>query len=228
MSSENKKNVFFAALIIGLVIQFFGALGYFVVFGDSVVAHWLYLGTKVFLIVVPPFFLSMVGLTRSTFFSVDRRSLWWGLGTGLLIGLVVLLAFFGFQDTFLSVAETVQEKITSFGLGVYFIPFALFVSIVHSGIEEYYWRGFIFGGLKTYISPVWAMVVSSFAFASHHFIIVHEFFSVGVSVCLTLAVAIGGLIWCWLYQKTGKLVASWLSHAIVDGFILSIVYLFYL
>ena len=32
-----------------------------------------------------------------------------------------------------------------------------------------------------------------------------------------ISVAIGGLIWAWLYERTGSLYAAWISHLLVDA-----------
>ncbi len=224
----NKRIILLVALLFGLVMQFFGALGYFVLYPGTSVAYGLYVATKVLLVILPLYFLRDVGVWWKTFFSWDKSPVQHGFLWGGILGFVVWLTFFVFQTEFLLVKETIVDKVSAYRIQAFFIPFALFVSIIHSGIEEYYWRGFVFGGLKKYLSVPYAMTVSSLAFASHHFLIVNEFFSVLVSLGLTAAVMVGGLVWCYLYQRTGKLVASWLSHAIIDGVILGIVYFYFL
>jgi membrane protease YdiL (CAAX protease family) len=38
-------------------------------------------------------------------------------------------------------------------------------------------------------------------------------------VPFSLAIAVGGGVWAWLYERTGTLYPSWLSHAMVDAMI---------
>jgi membrane protease YdiL (CAAX protease family) len=45
-----------------------------------------------------------------------------------------------------------------------------------------------------------------------------------MTVLLSAAVAIGGAIWAWLYQRTGSLVGSWICHAMVDVGIMAVGY----
>jgi len=41
---------------------------------------------------------------------------------------------------------------------------------------------------------------------------------------LASCIAIGGAAWAWLYQRSGSLVGSWLSHMLVDAAIFVIGY----
>ena len=41
---------------------------------------------------------------------------------------------------------------------------------------------------------------------------------------LAACVAIGGLFWGWLYQRTGHLWSAWISHMIVDAGIFGLGY----
>ena len=36
-------------------------------------------------------------------------------------------------------------------------------------------------------------------------------------VPFSLAIAVGGAVWCWLYERTGSLLGPWLSHLIIDA-----------
>ena len=40
----------------------------------------------------------------------------------------------------------------------------------------------------------------------------------------SLAIAIGGAAWAWLYHRSGSLVGPWLSHLLVDAAIFVIGY----
>jgi uncharacterized protein len=49
-----------------------------------------------------------------------------------------------------------------------------------------------------------------------------QFFTLALP--LSLGVAIGGGVWCWLYAKTGSLYAAWISHLLIDAAIMWIGY----
>ena len=63
------------------------------------------------------------------------------------------------------------------------------------------------------------MAVSSLAFTAHHVLVLGFYFGRlwWPTVIFSLAVAIGGVFWAWLYQKSGSLYGPWLSHALVDA-----------
>ena len=40
----------------------------------------------------------------------------------------------------------------------------------------------------------------------------------------SLGIAVGGAVWAWIYDRTGSLVAPWISHMIVDAGIFALGY----
>jgi membrane protease YdiL (CAAX protease family) len=124
--------------------------------------------------------------------------------------------------------EPISQKLKGFGLtsvGKY-AAFAVFVSLAHSLLEEYYWRWFVFGGLRKLMPWKTAMVVSSVGFMSHHVIILATYFGWGTlaTPAFSLGVAAGGIVWAWIYHRSNSLWAVWLSHLIVDVAIMVVGY----
>jgi membrane protease YdiL (CAAX protease family) len=102
----------------------------------------------------------------------------------------------------------------------------VFYSLLHSLLEEYYWRWFVFGQLRR-MAPVWiAIAISSLGFMAHHVIVLATYFGIAepVTWIFSLAIAVGGAFWAWLYHRSGSLVGPWLSHLLVDGAIFWIGY----
>src|SRR5262249_31517644 len=92
------------------------------------------------------------------------RGLRLGLGFGLLVALGILLLYrYVLTDTLISMGtrERVREKVEEFGAGTpgKFILLALFIAGAHSLLEEYYWRWFVFGGLRRLVPLVPAMLL---------------------------------------------------------------------
>jgi membrane protease YdiL (CAAX protease family) len=44
------------------------------------------------------------------------------------------------------------------------------------------------------------------------------------AVPFSLAVAGGGIVWAWLYERTRSLYAPWVSHALIDAALMAIGY----
>jgi membrane protease YdiL (CAAX protease family) len=125
-------------------------------------------------------------------------------------------------------AEAVRAKVQSFGAGppAAFILLGLFYSAIHSLLEEYYWRWFVFGQLAERIALSPAIVISAFAFAAHHVLVLEHYFG-WTSLwtwLFTASVVVGGAVWATLYRYSGSLYAPWLSHGLVDAAIFVIGY----
>ncbi|HVG06567.1 MAG TPA: CPBP family intramembrane glutamic endopeptidase [Thermoanaerobaculia bacterium] len=155
-----------------------------------------------------------------------------GLGRGLLfslisgLGIVAALllswrAILAASPAFEQAPAAVAEKVASFGIdsGAKFLILAAFYSVIHSFLEEYYWRWFVFGRLSRRLPFTAAAVVSALAFTSHHVLVVGFFLgSFGVlTFAVSLIVTAAGLLWAWLYHRTGHLAGPWLSHALADA-----------
>ncbi|MCY2981890.1 MAG: CPBP family intramembrane metalloprotease [Planctomycetota bacterium] len=172
------------------------------------------------------------GVPETPFAASRWRWLAFGAASGMVIGVamvagyLVILKPMGIMDSAKLVAI---EKMRSFGADspLLLIAIAVFYAVLHSGFEEYYWRGLVFGGLKPYCRTGTAMLISSLAFMSHHVIILAKFFGYSsiATYLMSLAVATGGLIWAVLFQRSSSLVPGWISHAIVDAAIFFVGYL---
>ena len=151
-----------------------------------------------------------------------------GWGAGLVFGLIVLAATWVFYQAvlkphglFAEAHQQILEKVRGFGVGSVWAYVALgaFYSAIHSGLEEYYWRWFVFGQLRHATTPAQAIAVSSLGFMAHHVIVLGFYFGwqSPLTYLLSLAVAVGGALWAWLYDRTGSLAGPWLSHMLVDA-----------
>lgn len=152
------------------------------------------------------------------------RGLLFSLISGLTIVAVLLLswrAVLAASPAFERAPAAVAEKVASFGIdsGAKFLVLAAFYSVIHSFLEEYYWRWFAFGRLSRRLPFAAAAVVSALAFTSHHVLVVGHFLgSFGVlTFAVSLIVTAAGLLWAWLYHRTGHLAGPWLSHALADA-----------
>lgn len=156
-----------------------------------------------------------------------------GAGFGLLVGAAMFILYFSAVQHIPAVAEETPQKVYNrlqqFGhatpLG--FLQLAAYICIVHSLLEEYYWRWFVFGWMRRYMPVAAAIVLSSIGFMLHHIVILGVYFPGHfwtLAMPFSLCVAIGGSVWAWIYQRTGSLYAAWLSHGLIDAAIMGLGY----
>jgi membrane protease YdiL (CAAX protease family) len=160
------------------------------------------------------------------------RGLGLGAGFAALVAMVLFALYFGWLRNSQLVADTpgqVFGRLREFGRDTPagFVQIALFLCLVHSLFEEYYWRWFVFGRLDRYLPTAAAIAVSAIGFLLHHVVILGVFFPGrfwSLAVPFSLCVGAGGAFWAWLYHRSGSLYAAWLSHALVDAAIMVVGY----
>lgn len=91
----------------------------------------------------------------------------------------------------------------------YSVPFAIFSIVIFAPIlEEIIFRRIIFGSLLPKTNFVVAALVSSVAFAVIHFEFTH-----------ILLYAVSGFIFAFIYYRTKRILASIISHMLLNGFV---------
>jgi len=180
---------------------------------------------------LPVVWVCLVRRQRPTF----PRPSAWSLIAGALFGLaiaaamiVLYLAALQPMGLFDEAACAVRAKVQAFGAGspARFLLLAAFYSAIHSLLEEYYWRWFVFGQLARGCKLPAAIAISSIAFAAHHVLVLGYYFTwlSPLTWLFTLATIVGGAFWAWLYHASHSLASTWLSHALVDAAIFAIGY----
>jgi membrane protease YdiL (CAAX protease family) len=158
-----------------------------------------------------------------------------GLAIGLAFGLLVAAAMLGLYFAALKPLgyfegpdEHVRRKIAGLGISELwkYALLGVFYALCHSFLEEYYWRWFVYRELKLLVPVPAAVAVSSLAFMSHHVLVLATFFGwqSPATYLFSLAVATGGAVWAWLYERARSLAAPWIGHCLVDAAIFVIGY----
>ncbi len=167
-----------------------------------------------------------IGLPKAT-----TKGLAAGVVFGLAVGGGIVAAYHLWLKSASFFALAVEPMVAKLeGLGLRspsaFIMLGVFYAIVHSALEEYYWRWFVFGQFRQACSLRTAIVVSSLGFAAHHVLIIGWYFgwTSPATWLFSAAVAVGGAFWAWLYHRSGSLLGPWLSHLLIDAAIFVIGY----
>ncbi len=160
------------------------------------------------------------------FLKPDKNGLVTALGLGLGVYAVILGAYFIFKDIFdFSALTTSLTKTTGVNKSN-FIWVAVYISFANSFLEEFFFRGFAFMGLKSAASRKTAYLLSSFAFALYHIGMMTGWFGLPVILLSLIGLFAGGIIFDLLDEKRGTIYLSWLVHMFANfatntiGFIL--------
>lgn len=163
--------------------------------------------------------------------SLRPRGVVEGLGSGLLILAVILAGYhfwFAPAGYLTAGAEEITGKLTGMGVrtSLAYVALSVFYSLIHSFLEEYYWRWFVFGKLRQLVSMPVAVAISGLGFMAHHVIVLAFYFSwfSVQTILFSLAVAVAGALWAVNYQRSGSLLGPWISHALADAAIFLVGY----
>ncbi|MFP6880066.1 MAG: CPBP family intramembrane glutamic endopeptidase [Roseibacillus sp.] len=219
-----KRELSWAFLLPALVVPTLGSLIYFVWIPEGTVGKAAYSATKFFTLLYPFLFLKWVGLGGLTR-REERKTSWpaWktviltGLGSGVaivVVGLLLMMTPLGAMVR--DGAGAVSEKAEGLGFKDHFILFAVFVSVFHSALEEFYWRWFVYSHLREKVGRWAGHVIAAVGFGGHHLVITLQFFPPALAIFLTLCVVVGGFIWTLMYERQGTVVGCWVSHLCVD------------
>jgi membrane protease YdiL (CAAX protease family) len=155
-----------------------------------------------------------------------------GLGFGLFVAAALFYAYYVVLNGSPILAETpgkIRDKLILFHADTpaRYLFLGLFIAGLHSLMEEYYWRWFVFGELRWRLTVGPAIALSALAFMAHHVIVLGVYFPQSfftAALPFSLCVAVGGAMWAWLYQRTGTIYSSWISHLVIDAAILIVGY----
>lgn len=227
----DKRKLLLVFVCVAMVFPLVGALLYFVILKGTITARIVYGLVKLFMLagpVVAVMSLEKEGLRLASFdWKNQIRAIPLGMLTGGCIAAFMLLLYeySALGDYVNHFAGDVRQKAEQLGFLDHYWSFGVFLSVGHSLLEEYYWRWFVFGRLRKFVkSAVSAGLLGSLAFAAHHYVVLGCFFSPLGAVLFGSCVAIGGCLWCWMYNRQKTLVGCWLSHAIIDMMIIYIGY----
>ncbi len=209
------------ALVPAMVVPCAASLFYFVFFSEHLFARAVYGAAKVFTLAWPVVCVWFVLGTRLPRMNLrdplHRKAIPFGVLSGIAIVVILVIAMHTAPGRVLYAgADALRAKATQLGFLAYFVPFALFLSLMNSLIEEYYWRWFVFGRLREVAVVALACLLAGVSFAAHHVVLLAQFFPLAWAFLLGGCVGIGGVLWSLMYHRQGTLAGAWVSHMIVD------------
>ena len=131
------------------------------------------------------------------------------LAAGIFV--VIMVAFFALRPfiDFSSITEslTADAGVTREN----FIFVALYIALINSFLEEFFFRGFCFFSLRPLGLPA-AYIVSALLFSAYHVAFMDGWLSPVIFALALFGMALGGGIFAFLNHKTESLLPSYLVH----------------
>jgi membrane protease YdiL (CAAX protease family) len=225
------KRATLAAMLFALLFPTVAAWSYFLALAGSggQVNVWqqrAYVSGKIIQFTFPLVFVALVGRRHLPRRGATNNAACWryALAFGVVVVALMLGLYFGVlrgSPLLKRTPERVREKLQQVNLDApaRYAALAAFVVVAHSLLEEYYWRWFVFGHLRWLMAWTPAAALSSLAFMAHHVIVLYVYLPGRfwtAALPLSLAIAAGGFVWAWLYER-GGIGPPWLSHLLVDA-----------
>jgi membrane protease YdiL (CAAX protease family) len=137
--------------------------------------------------------------------------------TGLVVGVVSALALYSFFWSGYQVAKEIPgftqtiSSVYDFRNGAATSTIAILLLFPTAPGEEVYWRGFIQRRLGEVLSPAKGLVLASVIYSSIHLATLNP--------SLMLVALIGGLVWGYIYIRSGNVFPALVSHIVFDELI---------
>ncbi|MBE6008050.1 MAG: CPBP family intramembrane metalloprotease [Lachnospiraceae bacterium] len=156
----------------------------------------------------------------------DKNGIIKSLVLGVGIYAVIVTGYFMTRNVidYSNVTSTLTD-----GMGITaknFIYVSLYISLMNSFLEEFFFRGFGFITLKKYKSRKFAYLFSSLLFAIYHIGMLIGMFNFSVLLLLMAGLIVGGCIFNYLNELNDSIYPSWFVHMFANfaintvGFIL--------
>lgn len=94
--------------------------------------------------------------------------------------------------------------------------YGLYFAFVNSLLEEFFFRGFMFLGLKKLKMKKSAYFISSIAFSIYHIGNIQNWFHIGIFFLATFGLFVGGIIFDYLDDRQNTFFNSWFVHICAD------------
>ena len=211
-----------AALVLILPAPIIGVLCSFYVpkVGEAI---WLF--AKIWLVVLPVFWLFYVDKGKLSWSSTNAKGIIAGLLWSIPFAAIIFLTYLLAKDSLMSQADA-KATIEMMGISspAKFLIFASAMSLGNSLMEEYVWRWFVFSKFKVLLGVWPAIILSAFFFTVHHVVILWDFGSLSLVFLGSSGLFVGGVIWGCLYNKYNSIWPGWICHVAADATIMWIVW----
>lgn len=149
-------------------------------------------------------------------FKFRKKDILKGIKIGLPIYIMMMASYFISRNIidFSNVAPNLSQT-----MGItkenYFLV-ALYIPLLNSFQEEFFFRGYGFIQLKEKISRIFAYIFTSLMFSIYHIGMLMGSFDWYVIILLLLGLIVGGCIFNYLNEKNDNIYVSWIVHMFIN------------
>lgn len=137
-------------------------------------------------------------------------------GFGIVLTLIYAIAYYVFRGFLnFNIISTELNNLASINT-TNIIFLGIYIIVLNSVFEEYFWRGFVFNELRTLIKPWVAYTFTGIAFSLHHVMFYLGWFNIGLFVLVTVGLIGFAIIMNFFFEKYKDLLSCWLIHIFVD------------
>ena len=138
------------------------------------------------------------------------------ISVGGILTLIYLSSFFLFRD-YLDLDGIASKLQSAVSLNINNLIFiGLYIVLINSLLEEFFWRGFIFVKLEQVMKSWQAHAISGLAFSLHHIMFYYSWFDSTIFLLVTLGLVGYAIIMNFVFKKCRDLFSCWLVHVMVD------------
>ena len=167
-------------------------------------------------------------ISNKDYFKIkNKRKLIKSLLLGIGVYIIILGAYFILKD-FINLDNIKERLLESISVNKSnFVIISIYISFVNSLLEEFFFRGFIFLGLKKLGKRIYAHIISGLAFAIYHVAIMFNWFNWQLFIVAILGLFIGGILFNYLNEENENIYSSWLVHMFANFAINTVGFIMY-
>lgn len=145
-------------------------------------------------------------------FIPSKKGLLISVGIGLAVFSLILGGYFLLRGVF-DFSSITDALVSDAGVDRdSFVFISIYISLVNSMLEEFFFRGFAFLRLKNSATRLFAYIFSAASFSVYHVAMMIGWFSPILFALVMLGLFVGGLIFNYFNEKFGNIYASWMIH----------------
>lgn len=173
--------------------------------------------TRIWMLVLPLIWVRWIDRTEYKISRPNRSELQTGIGLGLLMFAVILIAYGSIGQHLIQV-DQIRSKAEQIGLRTpsIYLAGAFYFTVINSLVEEYVWRWFVYQQCER-LNRDRAVWLAAFCFTLHHSIALIAYTQSGlVTILGSIAVFVAGAIWSKCYLTYRSIWSGYISHLLAD------------